>query len=49
MREHLDELYDCLLCKPSRIGHGTYIHTNTDKNGQNLCLEYVTKHRIPIG
>lgn len=40
----IDEIYECLTtASPHRIGHGTFIHSNSD------AIQLILKHQIPIG
>uniref|UniRef100_A0A1I7VCD1 A_deaminase domain-containing protein n=1 Tax=Loa loa TaxID=7209 RepID=A0A1I7VCD1_LOALO len=49
MKEYMDEVEECVLFGPTRIGHGTFLHEISDEAQLNRISEYLYKTRIPIG
>ncbi|EFO12979.2 hypothetical protein LOAG_15552, partial [Loa loa] len=49
MKEYMDEVEECVLFGPTRIGHGTFLHKISDEAQLNRIWEYLYKTRIPIG
>ncbi|EJD74286.1 hypothetical protein LOAG_18377 [Loa loa] len=48
MKEYMDEVEECVLFGPTRIGHGTFLHEISDEAQLNRISEYLYKTRIPI-
>uniref|UniRef100_A0A0N5ARM1 A_deaminase domain-containing protein n=1 Tax=Syphacia muris TaxID=451379 RepID=A0A0N5ARM1_9BILA len=46
--DQLDELKACLLTKPNRLGHGTFIHKHPDEAERQFCEQIVLSNKIPI-
>lgn len=49
MEEYMDEIEECVLFGPTRIGHATFLHKISDEAQLNRIFEYLYKTRIPIG